>query len=204
MLASQEQGCGIIQLRRSDEARPWYVDSPPPSSLWQLTFRDDSGKEVTVSNTQGGKISVVAEPRQVTIHWQSVPIARRADCDVKVVFTARDERLEGTIAVQNNAPNHRLWAVDFPIMTLRATPSAPEVVTLVFARDTGRSWRNPFEGPRGYLMGAAEPTGISPHMQFGTIYDDAGRGLYWATHDPQCHSKRFFYTSEPAAKTVCL
>ena len=97
----------------------------------------------------------------------------------------------GYIEVANESPC-QLRAVQFPRFTFVPGPKPAADATLVFPRAHGRSWRNPFDAPRGYLVGTIEPAGLTGdmEMQFATLYDEAGNGLYWACYDGEGYHKR--------------
>ena len=66
-----------------------------------------------------------------------------------------------------------LSEVEFPLLRLRPNLPMPALnATLVWARETGRSWRNPWAAPAGYLVGA--DVGTPTTAQMGLITDDVG------------------------------
>jgi polygalacturonase len=87
-----------------------------------------------------------------------------------------------------------LSRVVFPILRLRpGFPSPAANTTLVWSRESGRSWRNPWadSAPLGYSVGSQ--VGSPGPTQMGCIVDDAEHGLYWATHDSEIYQKDFAY-----------
>ncbi|MEQ8280697.1 MAG: DUF6259 domain-containing protein [Deltaproteobacteria bacterium] len=189
---------GLLQVRSNRMA--WFVDEPGPAPLWELELDDGA---VTVASTHAG-----VTPRfwRDAIEWRGVPVGVKGRIDVKVRWQTVGDALHGWIEVDNDT-TLSLTAVRFPIVRLRPTGSAPaDAHTLVMSRAFGRSQRNPFAGPLGYGFGAHAGLEAPGPMQFGAMIDDAGRGLYFATHDRDARHKRFFYvpslsTADPFVST---
>ncbi len=197
-LASPEQGLGLLKILNGNQAR--YVDQLAPAALWELIFRGPAGEVRVTNNSPCERVAA----RGGVLTWTGVKAGESTVADVTVRFSARGDELHGRIDVRHRSNELILGQVDFPVTTLTPTPSPAEQITLVFSRAEGRSWRDPFHGPAGYLVGAMEPYGLDAPgpFQFGLMVDDAEHGLYWATHDPDGYHKKFSYTNDPASATI--
>jgi len=208
---SEQPPFGIVALRASADGPALYTDPDAVETTWELVMVDPDGNELKVdpvsrelagqAATADGKLSMVWDATEVPGGTVKVSCtfepAPSGDC-------RRDHPLVyGRIAVTNESPC-QLRAVQFPRLTFVPGPSPADEATLVFPRAYGRSWRNPFDAPRGYLVGTMEPAGHtgSMEMQFGTLYDDAGNGLYWAFYDGEGYHKRVVYDNERPGEIV--
>ncbi len=207
---SEEAPTGIVAVRHGPDAPGLFADGEEVQCTWELVMVAPAGNEVKVdpvSAKLGGRVELAqgAEAR-LTITWDAVEVPTGT---VKVSCTFEPDPQQpliyGNITVDNNS-DCQLREVQFPRMTLVPNPEPAESITLVFPRAYGRSWRNPFDAPRGYLVGTMEPAGFrgSAEMQFGTIYDDAGNGLYWAAYDGEGYHKRFVYDNKEVRGQIQL
>lgn len=192
---------GITSVRRTPSGPSLFLSPDTVEPTWELVCLTPDGQRLTVDPVSvrlGGQVSMAG--REMSIRWDRVEVPG-GTMGVRCTWTAdaRQPVVYGRIEVDNASPC-RLREVQFPRLTLRPTPSPATAITLVFPRAYGRSWRDPFHAPRGYLVGTMEPAGFtgSAEMQFGTLYDDAGNGLYWASHDPLGYHKRFVYDNTRA------
>ncbi|MEA3401352.1 MAG: DUF6259 domain-containing protein [Armatimonadota bacterium] len=202
---------GIVALRPSADGPALFLDPDSVEITWELTMVDPEGKELSidpVSRELGGQVerqgdSLLMVWEATEVPGGSVKVACRfapapaADC------RPGSPLVYGLIEVVNESAC-QLRAVQFPRLTFVPGPSEPHEITLVFPRAYGRSWRNPFDAPYGYLVGTMEPAGHAGgmEMQFGTLYDDAGNGLYWAFHDGDGYHKRVVYDNKVAPGTI--
>jgi len=191
------------------------VDGESTQTTWELVMTDPDGNEFKIDPVTlglGGNVDATAE--KLTMVWDATEVAGgtvKVSCtfetatdaiadECKLTRAARKMPvLYGKINVANNS-DCDIREVQFPRMTFVAGASKPEETTLVFPRAYGRSWRDPFDAPRGYLVGTIEPAGLTggSEMHFGTLYDDAGSGLYWAMYDGEGYQKRSVYDNKTA------
>ena len=193
---------GIVAIRATADGPALYTDPETVETTWELLMVDADGNEFTVdpvSRDLPGQVSQA--DGALTLVWDAVDIpggSVKVTCTFEPASTLECRRdapmVYGRIEVVNDSDS-QLRAVQFPRMTFVPGPSPMEEATLVFPRAYGRSWRNPFDAPRGYLVGTLEPAGLhgDMEMQFGTLYDDAGNGLYWAHYDGEGYHKRTVY-----------
>lgn len=214
---SDQAPVGIVALRSSENAPALFLNAATVQTTWQLVMTDPAGATVQVdplSRQLGGNVDVTAE--RLTIVWDATEVPGgivKVSCvfekpngplaDLAALPTSARQQpiLLGSITVANESAC-ALREVQFPCLTFVATPAPAEQTTLVFPRAYGRSWRDPFHGPRGYLVGTQEPAGLTggSEMHFGTLFDDAGHGLYWAHLDPQGYHKRTVYDNKIAGQ----
>ena len=190
---------GIIAVRGSADGPALFLDPETVETTWELVMVDPAGAEFKVdpvSRSLGGQVQMA--DGAMTMVWEATEVAGGT---VKVTCRFEPALAEvcrpgyplvlGRIEVVNES-DCQLRAVQFPRFTFVPGPQPAEEATLVFPRAHGRSWRNPFDAPRGYLVGTLEPAGLTGdmEMQFATLYDDAGNGLYWAFYDGEGYQKR--------------
>ncbi len=193
---------GIIAVKASPDGPALFLDPETVETTWELVMVDPEGNELKVdpvSRDLGGQVHIA--DGKMTIVWDATGVPSgsvKVSCRFEPAPASECRRgfplVYGRIEVTNES-DCQLRAVQFPRMTFVAGPQPAEEATLVFPRAHGRSWRNPFDAPRGYLVGTMEPAGLtgSMEMQFGTLYDDAGNGLYWAFYDGEGYHKRVVY-----------
>lgn len=193
---SEGSPLGIVALRATPDGPSLFLDDGSVEPTWELVLLTAGGEPVSldpVTADLGGRAAF--GDGEVTAIWDRADVPG-GTIGVRCTWTADASRplVYGHIEVDNDSPC-RLREVQFTRLTLRPTPGPAERATLVFPRAYGRSWRDPFHAPRGYLVGTREPAGLlgSMEMQFATLYDDAGNGLYWATQDTEGYHKRFVY-----------
>ena len=181
-----------------------YMAAPQPT--WALVLVQGVASPVTVtplSAKLSGKATVAGG--KLTMQWEPYS-APGGPITVSCTFEAdpRQPLLYGRIKVDNRS-NYALKEVQFPCLDLGPTPSPADQITIVFPRAYGRSWRDPFHAPEGFLVGTQEPYGHwQPEMQFGTLYDNAGNGLYWAAYDGEILPKRFVIDNPAGAATLAI
>lgn len=190
---------GIMAVQASPTSPALFLDPQKVETTWELVMVDTAGAQFKVdpvSRTLGGQVGITAAG--MTMDWDAVEVPGGT---VKVVCRFEPAPAEvcrpgfpmllGRIEVTNESPC-QLRAVQFPRFTFVPGPEPAADTTLVFPRAHGRSWRNPFDAPRGYLVGTLEPAGLTGgmEMQFATLYDEAGNGLYWAFYDGEGYHKR--------------
>ncbi len=191
VLAPVSQGGGLLQVRHG--VHTWFVAeaarSKPP--LWRLQLRNRADGSVL-------ELCNVDVPARPGLTWEGSlpdggPLAVR-------VLISQSETVEAVIHVHLVSRSWELIHVDFPVTRLRPVPGAAGEITLVLSRAFGRAVRNPFfHASPGFGFGAHFGLPSPGPMQLGALVDDHGRGLYWATHDPQGRPKRFFYIHDPNA-----
>lgn len=199
---SDDAPLGITAIRTSPDGPALYTNPDTVETTWELLMVDADGNDFTVdpvSHTLPGRATMA--DGALTLDWDAAQIPGGT---VAVTCTFEPAPLTecrpgapmvyARINVVNESDS-QLRAVQFPRLTFVPGPSAAEEATLVFPRAYGRSWRNPFDAPRGYMVGTIEPAGHhgDMEMQFGTLYDDAGHGLYWAFYDGEGYHKRVVY-----------
>lgn len=199
---SDEAPLGIISVKASPDGPALYTDPETVETTWELVMVDADGNDFTVDPVSRNLDGTVAEADGAfTMVWDAAEIPGgtvKVTCTFEPAPTMQCRRdapmIYARIEVANESDS-QLRAVQFPRFTYVPGPSAAEEATLVFPRAYGRSWRNPFDAPRGYLVGTIEPAGHhgDMEMQFGTLYDDAGNGLYWAFYDGEGYHKRVVY-----------
>ncbi|MGI5817791.1 MAG: DUF6259 domain-containing protein [Armatimonadota bacterium] len=199
---SEEAPLGIIAIRASADGPALYTSPDSVETTWELLMVDAAGDRFTVdplSHTLPGRVTLA--DGTMTLAWDPAQIPGgtvTVTCTFEPAAPADCRRgapmVYARIEVANESDS-QLRAVQFPRLTFVPGPSAADEATLVFPRAYGRSWRNPFDAPRGYLVGTIEPAGLhgDAEMQFGTLYDDAGNGLYWAHYDGAGYHKRTVY-----------
>ena len=210
---------GIIGVHRSPDGPALFVDGQSVQTTWELVMVDPAGAELHVDpvtrslaghvDRAEGKLTMVWDATEVpggTVKVScSFETPNRAIADQVGLSPAamKEPLLLGNIAVANESAC-QLREVQFPRMTFVAAPGPAEDITLVFPRAYGRSWRNPFDAPRGYLVGTLEPAGLTgdAEMQMGTLYDEAGNGLYWAQYDPEGYQKRTVYDNKSPSDQI--
>ncbi len=210
---------GIIAVRSSADGPALFVDEATVETTWELVMSGPDGVEVRldpVSANLGGHVDVTAD--RLTMVWDAAEVPGgtvKVSCTFEAATDALADQckltraarkyplLYGNISVANES-GCDLREVQFPRLTLLAAPGPAEETTLVFPRAYGRSWRNPFDAPRGYLVGTMEPAGLrgDAEMQFGTLYDDAGNGLYWAAYDGAGYHKRMVYDNKTPSDQI--
>ncbi|MCD6360190.1 MAG: hypothetical protein J7M38_04935 [Armatimonadetes bacterium] len=199
-----------MSIRRGENEPALFVDGRSVQSTWELVMTDPEGNELKVNplerhlagnaDVTDGRLTMTWDAAEVpggTVKVSCVfetpdgPLAEQAGLSAAA---RKEPLLLGGISMVNES-NCDLREVQFPRMTFIAAPGPAANITLVFPRAYGRSWRNPFDAPRGYLVGTQEPAGLrgSSEMNFGTLYDDDGNGLYWAHYDPEGWQKRTVY-----------
>jgi len=173
---SEEAPLGIIAVRHGPNAPALFVTGDQVEKTWELVMVDTEGNELKldpVAKNLGGNVDLA--DKKLTMVWDSAEVPG-GTVKVSCTFEPDPEQplIYGNITVDNNSAC-QLREVQFPRMTLVPNPEPAENITLVFPRAYGRSWRNPFDAPYGYLVGTMEPAGFggSAEMQFGTIYDDS-------------------------------
>ncbi|GAH62973.1 unnamed protein product, partial [marine sediment metagenome] len=204
---SEKAPLGIIAVRHGPNAPALFVTGEQVEKTWELVMIDPEGNELKldpVTKNLGGNVALA--DKKLTMVWDSAEVPGgtvKVSCSFEP--DAEQPLIYGNIAVDNNS-DCQLREVQFPRMTLVPNPEPAENITLVFPRAYGRSWRNPFDAPYGYLVGTMEPAGFrgSAEMQFGTIYDDAGNGLYWAAYDGEGYHKRFVYDNKEVRGQIQL
>jgi hypothetical protein len=199
---SDEAPLGIVALRASADGPAFYTNPETVETTWELLMVDAAGNAFTVDPVTcalGGQVSQA--DGKMTMLWDAAEVPGgtvRVTCTFEPAPAKISRRgapiVLGNIEVANES-DCQLRAVQFPRLTLVPGPSAAEEATLIFPRAYGRSWRNPFDAPRGYLVGTLEPAGLhgDMEMQFGTLYDYAGNGLYWSHYDGEGYHKRTVY-----------
>ncbi len=212
---------GIIAVRAGTDGPALFVDEATVETTWELVMSGPDGTEVRVDPVTaklGGNVDVTAD--RLTMVWNAVEVPGgtvKVSCTFETATDALADQCKltraarkyplvyGNISVTNTS-DCALTEVQFPRMTLVAAPGPAEEATLVFPRAHGRSWRNPFDAPRGYLVGTMEPAGLraDAEMQMGTLYDDAGNGLYWAAYDGAGYHKRTVYDNKTPADQIKL
>lgn len=190
---------GIIAIQAAPDGPPLFLDPQRVETTWELVMVDVEGTEFKadpVSRSLGGQVELT--PAGMIMVWDATEVPGGT---VKVICRFEPAPTEvcrrgfplvfGYIEVANESPC-QLRAVQFPRFTFVPGPKPGTDTTLVFPRAHGRSWRNPFDAPRGYLVGTIEPAGLTGdmEMQFATLYDEAGNGLYWACYDGEGYHKR--------------
>ncbi|MGD9494818.1 MAG: DUF6259 domain-containing protein [Armatimonadota bacterium] len=193
---------GIVALRATPDGPALFLGPETVETTWELVMIDATGAEFRVdplSRSVGGQVRIADDA--MTMVWQAVEVPGgtvKVACSFGAAPASDCRRgfpvVYGRIEVKNES-TCQLRAVQFPRLALVPEPEPAAKATLVFPRAHGRSWRNPFDAPRGYLVGTAEPAGHTGgmEMQFGTLYDDAGNGLYWAFYDGEGYHKRVVY-----------
>jgi len=202
---SETAPLGIISVRHAADGPALFVDGSAVQPTWTLKVRDAEGNDLEidpVSSELGGTCEVT--DGKLTMVWDAVEIpsgTARVTCTFEP--DAEQPIIYGNIVV-DNASDCQLRAVQFPRLDLIEGPEPAESATLVFPRAYGRSSRNPFDATRGYYVGTQEPAGMrgSTEMQFGTLYDDAGNGLYWAMYDGEGYQKRLVYDNRAPANII--
>jgi hypothetical protein len=199
---SDDAPMGIRSIKASPDGPALYTDPDTVETTWELIMVDAGGNEFTVdpvSRNLSGQVNETSGALAMAWDAAEIPGGTVAvSCTFAPAPAMQCRRgtpmVYGRIEVANDSDS-QLRAVQFPRFTFVPGPSAAEEATLVFPRAYGRSWRNPFDAPRGYLVGTIEPAGHTGdmEMQFGTLYDDAGNGLYWAFYDGQGYHKRVVY-----------
>ncbi len=204
---SEEAPLGIISVRHDPNTPALFVSGEQVQRTWELVMVDPGGNELKLdpfTRKLGGNVDLTDE--KLTMVWDSTEVPG-GTVKVSCSFERDPEQplIYGNIAVDNNS-DCQLREVQFPRMTLVPNPEPADNITLVFPRAYGRSWRNPFDAPYGYLVGTMEPAGFrgSAEMQFGTLYDDAGNGLYWAAYDGEGYQKRFVYDNKEVRGQIQL
>ena len=212
---------GIIAVRSPADGPALFVDEATVETTWELVMSAPDGVEVRldpVSANLGGHVEVTAD--RLTMVWDAAVVPGgtvKVSCTFEAATDALADQckltraarkyplLYGNILVANES-GCDLREVQFPRMTFIAAPGPAEDTTLVFPRAYGRSWRNPFDAPRGYLVGTMEPAGLrgASEMNFGTLYDETGNGLYWAHYDPEGYHKRTVYDNKSPRDQVQL
>jgi hypothetical protein len=199
---SDEAPLGIISVKASPDGEALYTDPDTVETTWELIMVDADGNEFAVdpvSRTLDGEVGEA--DGTFTMVWDAAEIPGgtvKVSCTFEPAPTLQCRRgapmVYARIEVDNESDS-QLRAVQFPRFTYVPGPSPMEEATLVFPRAYGRSWRNPFDAPAGYLVGTQEPAGHrgDMEMQFATLYDDAGNGLYWAFYDGEGYHKRVVY-----------
>ena len=196
---------GIRSVKASPDAEALYMDPETVETTWELLMVDAEGNAFAVdpvSSDLGGQVSEA--DGKLTILWDAADIPGgtvQVTCNFEpapAMQCRRDAPMVYARIEVANESDCQLRAVQFPRFTYVPGPSPAEEATLVFPRAYGRSWRNPFDAPRGYLVGTIEPAGLmgDMEMQFGTLYDDAGNGLYWAFYDGEGYHKRAVYDNK--------
>ncbi len=193
---------GIMSIRASADSPALYTNPDTVETTWELLMVDAEGNEFTVDPVSRNLAGEANETSGAfAMAWNAVEIPGgtvTVSCAFAPAPAMQCRRgapmIYARIQVDNDSDS-QLRAVQFPRMTFVPGPSPMEEATLVFPRAYGRSWRNPFDAPRGYLVGTIEPAGHrgDMEMQFGTLYDDAGNGLYWAFYDGAGYHKRVVY-----------
>jgi hypothetical protein len=217
---------GIVRIEQGGgsgaAAVPWFVNETADGALplWRLTFADGGISD----STQCGAPVFLNQSRQIEwtgchYHSQSQP---KLEFDVTVAWSAAKLPpralslsrvpptlpfgVEGRIHVSGRrttggdgggGSSPVLSTVIFPILRLRPlAPVPPTEVELVWSRESGRSWRNPWadNAPVGYGVGTQ--AGSPGPTQMGCIVNRLDEeGLYWATHDPAVSQKHFYYVN---------
>jgi len=199
IVTSDAAPLGIMAVQAAPDAPALFLDPEKVETTWELVMVDAEGAELKVdpvSRNLGGQVDCT--PEGMTMVWDATEVRGGT---VKVVCRFEPAPAElcrpgfpmvfGRIEVTNES-DCQLRAVQFPRFTFVPGPEAAADATLVFPRAHGRSWRNPFDAPRGYMVGTIEPAGLTGdmEMQFATLYDEAGNGLYWAFYDGEGYHKR--------------
>lgn len=190
-LTTTDAGPLAVSSVSGPDGMPLFMSSSQPT--WALVVKPPTGDPVKVdpvtaclkgiTKLSGGKLVMQWQPYAAPGGPVTVTCTFEPDKSLPLLY--------GRITV-NNASDCGLTEVQFPCLTLSAAAAQAEHTTLVFPRAYGRSWRNPFNAPEGFLVGTHEPYGhMNPEMQMGTLVDDDGHGLYWAAYDGACNQKRF-------------
>ena len=211
---------GIIRVQSNEsDTTPYYVNdeavsltegraSAPGKPLWRLLF-DDGG---IVDSSQcpptfednvitwrgceyaGAKLDVIVtwSPANLPPHSLSLgaaPPAKPFGAHGRIRVIAND-----TLQQNEDRQSPVLSTVVFPILRLRRVEPASQV-TLVWSRESGRSWQDPWadDAPLGYGVGTQ--VGTPGPTQMGCMVDEKERGLYWATYDPAASQKHFYYVN---------
>lgn len=199
---SDEAPLGIVSVRASADGPALFTGPDDVETTWELLMVDAEGNELSVdpvSRNLDGRVEQA--DGKMTLTWNAAEVPGgtvRVICSFEPApaeVCRRDAPMIFARIEVVNESTCRLRAVQFPRLTFVPGPSPAEEATLVFPRAYGRSWRNPFDAPRGYMVGTIEPAGMrgDMEMQFGTLYDDAGNGLYWAFYDGEGYHKRVVY-----------
>jgi len=193
---------GIRSVKASPDAPALYLDPETVETTWELLMVDADGNALSVDPVSRNLPGQVTQADgKMTMLWDAAEVPGgtvRVTCSFEPAPAMECRRgapmVYARIEVANDS-TCQLRAVQFPRFTMVPGPSPAEEATLVFPRAYGRSWRNPFDAPAGYLVGTLEPAGLNgdAEMQFGTLYDDAGNGLYWAFYDGEGYHKRAVY-----------
>ena len=175
-----------------------------PAILWELTFRKDKGRDLTdfvVTSLDGGKLSssIDRKDSQVTVRllWKGLAVAGEADAvDVEVTATVKqgDPLSRWRINVTNRSKVYGLWEVLFPVVQLGPIGAGAKTNHLTIPKSRGIVVDDPFNAPKGFGagMGRGQIYPGSHVMQFHTLYDDAGVGIYMAIYDGQGYRKSFY------------
>ncbi len=210
---------GLTAVRSVADGPALFVDEATVETTWELVMSGPDGAEVRldpVSANLAGNVDMTAD--RLTMVWDAAEVPGgtvKVSCTFEGATDALAEQCKltraarkyplvyGNISVSNTS-DCALTEVQFPRLTLVAAPGPAKESTLVFPRAYGRSWRNPFDAPRGYLVGTMEPAGLrgDAEMQLGTLYDDAGHGLYWAAYDGMGYHKRMVYDNKTPSDQI--
>ena len=188
---SEDAPVGITAIRHAPGEPSLFLDESTVEPTWTLLMETPAGEELAVDPVSldlGGQVRVSDDA--MIVRWDAFE-APGGTVKVACLFEAAPDQplIYGRIRVDNQSDCLLMW-VQFPRLTLIATPSPGAETELVFPRAFGRSWRDPFHAPGGYTVGTRDPIGHTKDMSFGTLYDDSGNGLYWAAYDPEGYLKR--------------
>jgi hypothetical protein len=210
---------GITSIRNTAAGAPWFVHEEPASGvpLWQLEFGGSRyGGGGLIDSSHCGVPSF--ENQSKVIRWHGCTY-ETTKLDVVVTWAAAELPPEamrlsrvipkapfgaaGRIRVTTSAHHQAkdavaptLSRVVFPILRLRpGLPSPAANTTLVWSRESGRSWRDPWAASAPLGFGVGTEVGTPGPTQVGCIVDDDEHGLYWATHDSQVYEKDFAYVN---------
>ncbi|MBM3891324.1 MAG: hypothetical protein FJ388_19600, partial [Verrucomicrobia bacterium] len=181
--------------------------------LWQLVLRRERGrdtKEVVVNSNAGATVAHRVERNRLRLQWTGVAVAGETNAlDVEVTVTLRedDPLTRWRISVTNRSRSWGLWNVIFPVLELAPLGRDPSDNFLALGRARGIVVRDPFRPPDGKVaFGMMSASGAywpgTFNMQFQALYDQAGAGLYLATHDGGGYKKSFYIMPQSGGRVL--
>ena len=179
-----------------------------PQGLWQLVMRRDRGRDeaaVAVTSLSGATVSTTTEKNAggvtLRLFWKNIPVADEANAvDVEVAITLRkdDPLTRWRINVTNRSRTYGLWEVVFPVWRLRPIGEKVEANSFACGRSRGTVTQDAFNSSTTRSFGFGGNSGChwpgTFDMQFQALYDEAGSGLYLATHDGGGYKKTYYMT----------
>ncbi len=200
-----QQTEGGVRLQSLFDIRSGHEHAPAvPAPLFRITLHNaDSGQQRMVVADRGwDQVSLEATgDRQLEMRWQQSAEADTGALTVVVraVADPAEHAIRWTLEAAGQQAPWSLSHVAFPQLRLVAPGDTP---VLLFPRGPGELQRNAWR--EAFTFGGLYPNGWNA-MQFMAAYDQAaGRGLYWALHDPLGSAKDLSANSDPQAGTVML